>query len=129
MKQTAERIFRETLAAIDIPAAVERKLARTGSTHPCRQFPDRSARFRIPLWRSRSAKRPTRMARGLVNVLAPDFRADGILVVPATLAAEMPGWRIFRRRPSAAERRKLRGRPRDSRTAGAVATSARSFSF
>ena len=32
MKQTAERIFRETLAAIDISATVERKLAPSGST-------------------------------------------------------------------------------------------------
>ena len=32
MKQTAEHIFRETLAAIDIPATLERKLARIGSS-------------------------------------------------------------------------------------------------
>jgi hypothetical protein len=30
VKQTSRRIFRDTLAAIDIPASLERKLARSG---------------------------------------------------------------------------------------------------
>ncbi len=31
MKKTAERIFRQTLAAIDVPGAIEKKLGRSGS--------------------------------------------------------------------------------------------------
>lgn len=95
MKQTAERIYRETLAAIDIPAAVERKLARAGSTIA-------AGRSRIDLLNFDSmvviafGKASHAMARGLVNVLGRDFPLDGILVVPAALPAEIPGWRIFR---------------------------------
>jgi hydroxypyruvate reductase len=95
VKQTAERIYRETLAAIDIPAAVERKLARIGSTIV-------AGDSRIDLLDFDSVvaiafgKASYAVARGLVNVLSPDFHPDGILVVPAALPAELPGWRIFR---------------------------------
>ena len=95
MKQTAERIFRKTLAAIDIPAAVERKLARSGSSIA-------AGKRRIDLRDFESivaiafGKASHAMARGLVNVLVGDFPIDGILVVPAALPADMPGWRVFR---------------------------------
>jgi hydroxypyruvate reductase len=95
VKQTAERIYRETLAAIDIPAGVERKLGRVGSTI-------RAGDSRIELRDFNSivaiafGKASYGMARGLVNVLAPDFHPEGILVVPAALSAEIPGWQVFR---------------------------------
>ena len=95
MKQTAERIFRETLAAIDIPAAMERKLGRSGST-----IASIDGRMDLRDFESIVAiafgKASHAMARGLVNVLADDFPVDGILIVPADLPAEMPDWEVFR---------------------------------
>ena len=95
MKSTGERIFRETLAAIDIPATIERKLARSdasiavgGSRINLRDFASIVA---IAFGKASYA-----MAQGLTRVLAPDFRAEGILVAPPGAEAEMPGWRIFR---------------------------------
>ena len=45
MKQTAERVFRHTLAAIDIPAALARKLQRSDSRISRRHCRDRSSRL------------------------------------------------------------------------------------
>jgi glycerate 2-kinase len=94
VKQTAERIFRETLAAIDIPAAMERKLARMGSVI-------RAGKASIDLREFRTivaiayGKAAYAMARGLAGVLGPEFAPEGILVVPAAPATELPGWRTF----------------------------------
>lgn len=95
MKQTAQNIFRETLAAIDIPATLERKLARSGSS-----IAAGDARIDLRDFNSILAiafgKASLAMAQGLSSVLAPDYRPEGILVVPAALPAELPGWKIFR---------------------------------
>jgi glycerate 2-kinase len=91
---TAQRIFRETLAAIDIPATIERKLARSGSSI-------RAGNASIDLRDFKSivaiayGKASYAMAQGLARVLGPEFAPEGILAVPATPAAELPGWRIF----------------------------------
>lgn len=95
MKQAAGRIFRETLAAIDIPTTIERRLARKDSSIA-------SGGSRIDLRDFTSivaiafGKASHAMAQGLSSVLAPDFRLEGILVVPAALPVELPGWKIFR---------------------------------
>jgi glycerate 2-kinase len=95
VKQTAERVFRETLAAIDIPAAMERKLGRSGSSIAAGNgqidLRDFDSIVAIAFGKASHA-----MARGLANVLAGDFPIDGILVVPAALPSELPGWEIFR---------------------------------
>jgi glycerate 2-kinase len=94
VKQIAQRIFRETLAAIDIPASIERKLARSGSSI-------RAGNASINLRDFKSivaiayGKASYTMARGLVRVLGPDFSPDGILVVPPGAHADLPGWRTF----------------------------------
>ncbi len=94
MKQTAQRIFRNTLAAIDIPATIERKLARSGSLI-------RAGNASIDLRDFRSivaiayGKASLAMSRGLVQVLAPQYSAEGILVVPPAMPAAMPGWKVF----------------------------------
>jgi glycerate 2-kinase len=95
VKQIAEHIFRQTLAAIDIPATIERKLARIGSSIAVGDG-------RIDLRDFESivgiafGKASYSMARGLSRVLAPDFSPEGILVVPAPVSAELSGWEIFR---------------------------------
>ncbi len=94
MKQTAQRIFRETLAAIDIPASIERKLARGGSRI-------RAGNASIDLREFKSivaiafGKASYAMAQGLARVLGPEFAPEGILVVPPGAQTELPGWRAF----------------------------------
>jgi glycerate 2-kinase len=94
VKQIAQRIFRETLAAIDIPATLERKLDLHGScVHvgpgeiDLREFNELVA---IAYGKAAFA-----MADGLTTVLAPDFSTEGILVVPAAPPRELPGWTTF----------------------------------
>ena len=81
LKQAALRIFRETLAAIDIPLAMRRKLGRTGSHILVNGAPfDLSAFDRICA--ISIGKASVAMARGLAELLSPNFRAEGIVVAP-----------------------------------------------
>jgi len=94
VKQTAKHIFRETLAAIDVPASIERKLARSGSRI-------RAGNASIDLRDFKSivaiafGKASYAMAQGLALVLGPEFAPEGILVVPPGVKAELPGWTAF----------------------------------
>jgi glycerate 2-kinase len=94
VKESAQRIFRNTLAAIDIPATIETKLARSGSrihangaTVDLRGFDEIVA---IAFGKASFA-----MAEGLARVLAPGFSPEGILVVPSAPPRELPGWKTF----------------------------------
>ncbi len=94
MKQTAQRIFRETLAAIDIRATLSRKLAREGS-----RIHAGSTAFDLNDFREivviAYGKASVAMAEALSEILAPEFRVEGILVAPAAPARELRGWRTF----------------------------------
>lgn len=94
MKQAAQRIFRETLAAIDVRAAVARKLARSGSrlqigasSLDLREFP------RIVV--IAVGKASFAMAEGLNEILAPEDSPEGILVGQVAPVRELRGWRAF----------------------------------
>jgi glycerate 2-kinase len=94
VKQIAQRIFRETLAAIDIPATLERKLdlhssrVHVGAAEiDLREFNELVA---IAFGKAAFA-----MADGLTGILAPDFSTGGVLVVPATPPRELTGWTTF----------------------------------
>lgn len=94
MKQAAQRIFQGTLAAIDIRAVMARKLARSGTsirigaaTVDLRDFHEIVA---IAYGKAAFA-----MAVGLTEILTPEFRPEGILVVPAEPPGRLPGWRTF----------------------------------
>jgi len=94
VKEIAQRAFRNTLAAIDVSAALERKLARSGSriragdaTIDLREFETILA---IAFGKASFA-----MAEGLVRVLTPEFPIEGILVVPTAPPRELIGWRVF----------------------------------
>lgn len=94
MKLTAQRIFRETLAGIDIRATLARKLAREGS-----RIHAGHAVFDLNEFREIVAiafgKASLAMAEGLTEILAPEFQMEGILVVPALPMREFSGWKTF----------------------------------
>jgi glycerate 2-kinase len=94
VKQTAQHAFLETLAAIQIPSALARKVDRTGSilrvagtTIELREFREIVA---IAFGKASFA-----MAEALSEILAPEFRADGILVGPGPRPRALPGWKSF----------------------------------
>jgi hydroxypyruvate reductase len=112
LKETAKSIFRDTLAAIDIPATIARKLARQGSRIQCAGQIIDVAAFKVILVVS-VGKAAYAMARGLLDALAPDFKATGILVAPTRPPADLPYFTTF-----------LSGHPvpnKDSLAAGSVA--------
>ena len=94
LKQMARRIFAETLAAIDIPATMQRKLARKGTRIRCGDAEvDLSAYERIIA--IAIGKAGFGMASGLCDVLAPGYHASGILAIPVAPPRELPGFRTF----------------------------------
>lgn len=94
MKDVAQRIFRETLAAIDISAALERKLARSG---PFIRAGEASLDLRSfgKILGIAFGKAAFAMADSLTRILAPDFDVEGILVVPTAPPRNLAGWKVF----------------------------------
>lgn len=94
MKQTALRVFRETLAAINIQAALERKLDCDGKFVHAEgstvELADFSEFVSIAI-----GKASFPMAEALINVLPSDCRLEGVLVAPAAPARTLPGWKTF----------------------------------
>jgi glycerate 2-kinase len=88
LKQAALRIFRETLAAIDIPSGMRRKLGRVGSHIFVNGAPLDLAAFER-IFAVAIGKASVAMAHGLAESLSPDFRAEGIVVAP-TAAFSLP---------------------------------------
>ena len=94
LKHAALRIFRETLAAVDIPATMRRELAREGSRiHVSGMTLDLASFEKI--YALAIGKASIAMARGLSAVLSPDFPAEGIMVAPS-LSGDVPhGFRLI----------------------------------
>ena len=94
MKQLALRVFRETLAAINIQGALERKLDCDGKRiHIDRRvinLTDFSEFVAIAI-----GKAAFPMAEALVNVLPSNCSPEGIMVAPAAPARSLPGWTTF----------------------------------
>jgi glycerate 2-kinase len=88
LKQSALQIFRETLAGINIPSSMCRKLGRTGSQISVNRSTYDLAAFQR-ICAVSMGKASLAMARGLVETLSPDFRVEGIAVTP-TAASELP---------------------------------------
>jgi glycerate 2-kinase len=94
LKQTALQIFRDTLAAIDIPATMRRKLAREGSHIRVGGATVDLASFE----RIRAVaigKASVAMACGLAELLSPAFHADGLVVTPFPAKSAPPGFRAI----------------------------------
>ena len=94
MKHIAERVFRETLAAVSIPAAFEKKIARDGSSI-------RAGGLIVDLREFREVvaiafgKAAYPMAQCLGELLAPKYAPHGIVVAPTAPPRALPGWKTF----------------------------------
>jgi glycerate 2-kinase len=94
LKQAALQIFRETLAAIDIPRVMGNKLRREGRRIWVNGAPfDLGAFERI--FAVAIGKASAAMAVGLAELFSPDFRAEGIVVAPTPWAQVADGYRAM----------------------------------
>jgi len=92
LKQAALEVFHKTLAAIDIPLTMQRKLGRAGSRISVNGAPvDLRAYDRICA--VSMGKASVAMARGLADVLSPEFRVEGIVAAPSAASALPGGFR------------------------------------
>jgi glycerate 2-kinase len=86
LKQLARRIFTETLAAIDVPAAMQRKLVRRGTLLGCA---DAGAAFEVDLRAFERigvvaiGKAALGMVEGLAAMLGGDVALQGVVAAPA----------------------------------------------
>jgi len=94
LKSTARHLFTETLAAIDIPATLQRKLARSGTRIHCAGATVDLAAFR-QIRVVAFGKAAFAMASGLADLLAPDVRPLGILVTPSPAPRVLDGFQVF----------------------------------
>ena len=94
LKQTALHIFQATLAAIDIPATMRRKLCREGSHINAQGAVIDLASFEricaIAIGKASAA-----MTSGLAELLSPAFRAEGIVVAPSFANNVPEGYRAI----------------------------------
>jgi glycerate 2-kinase len=94
LKQLARQIFQETLAAIDIPATMQRKLRRRGTVLTCgdtridlREF----EKLRVV----GIGKAAHAMVEGLEHVLAPFVRMEGVVSAPTPARKPVRGMKYF----------------------------------
>ncbi len=94
LKQLARQIFHETLASIDIPAALQRKLQRKGTVLLCggtkvdlRHF----EKLRVVA----IGKAAHAMVEGLTLVLAPFLRIEGVVSAPTAARRPLAGMKYF----------------------------------
>jgi hydroxypyruvate reductase len=94
LKQSALNIFRDTLAGIDVSFAMARKLKRSGSRVFVNGAPvDLGAFEKIRV--VAMGKASVAMARGLVQTISPNFRAEGIVVAPAASSSLPEGFQLI----------------------------------
>src|SRR5277367_2187307 len=94
LKQLARRIFQETISAIDIPEAMQRKLRREGMIL-C--LPDAEVDLRA-FERVRVVaigKAAHAMVEGLAGLLAGGFSFEGIVAAPTGPAPAVAGMKYF----------------------------------
>jgi glycerate 2-kinase len=94
MKPFAQSAFHKTLAAIDVRAALERKLDRDGSKIQAGGAVIDLRDFETILAMAYGKGSPA-MAQGLVRILAPEFPVEGILVAPGGRSSPSLRWRVF----------------------------------
>jgi glycerate 2-kinase len=94
LKQLARQIFHETLAAIDVPAAMQRKLRRQGTRIVCGEKTFDLKDFeKIRVVAVGKAAHST--VEGLVFALAPFVGFEGAVAAPSHPKKAVPGLRYF----------------------------------
>ncbi|HKW35911.1 MAG TPA: DUF4147 domain-containing protein [Candidatus Acidoferrum sp.] len=94
LKQLARQIFHETLAAIDIPATMQRKLRRQGTRVVCGEKTLDLRDFgKIRVVAMGKAAHP--MVDGLVLSLAPFVGFEGVVSAPSLPKKVVPGLKYF----------------------------------
>lgn len=94
LKQIARQIFHETLAAIDIPAATQRKLRRRGSRLHCGHSVFELSAFE-KIFVVGIGKAVHAMVDGLALVLAPFVRFEGVVSAPTAPKKPVSGLKYF----------------------------------
>ncbi|HKQ87532.1 MAG TPA: DUF4147 domain-containing protein [Candidatus Acidoferrales bacterium] len=94
MKKLATKIFHDTLASLDVRAALDRHLARSGSVVHAggNAFDLRDYREIVAI---AYGKGSFAMVEAFSDILSSDFRFDGILVGPTPPERDLTGWRMF----------------------------------
>jgi hydroxypyruvate reductase len=93
-KEIAHRIFLQTLASIDIPRVMERKLLREGSRlTPLDAAMDLSQTAKVHV--VAIGKAAQAMVTGLEGILPPGTRVSGIVVAPVAPERRLPGMKYF----------------------------------
>ena len=94
LKQLARQIFHETLAAIDIPTTMQRKLRRAGTLLVCNEMRIDLRKFdkmRVVAF----GKGAHSMVEGLTLVLAPFLGFEGVVSAPTAPRRPLPGMKYF----------------------------------
>ncbi len=94
LKETARSIFRRTLAAMDIPAAIERQLSRSRTRVRAGEAWLDLAQF-SRLRAVAIGKAGFATAEGLLRGLGSEYNIEGILAVPAAPPRALQGWQTF----------------------------------
>src|SRR5258708_5417244 len=94
LKQLARQIFHETLAAIDIPATMQRKLRRKGTLLVCGETRIDLRGFE-KLRVVAIGKAAHGMVEGLAQVLAPFVRLEGVVSAPTAARKPRAGMKYF----------------------------------
>src|SRR5260370_7593062 len=94
LKQLARQIFHETLAAIDIPATVQRKLQRKGTVLVCGETRIDLRNFE-KLRVVAIGKAAHAMVEGLALVLTPFVRIEGVVSAPTAARRPLAGIKYF----------------------------------
>ena len=94
LKQLARQIFQETLAAIDIPAAMQRKLRRRGTRLYCGETVFELSSFE-KIFVVAIGKAALAMVDSLALVLAPFVRFEGVVSAPTAPRKPLRGLHYF----------------------------------
>src|SRR6266568_2619202 len=94
LKQLARQIFHETLAAIDISSAMQRKVLRKGTVLACGETKIDLRNFE-KLRVVAIGKAAHAMVEGLALVLAPFVRVEGVVSAPTAARKPLAGMKYF----------------------------------
>ncbi len=94
LKQLARRIFQETISAIDIPGAMQRKLRREG-TVLCLEDANVDLRAFTSMRVIAFGKAAHAMMEGLANLLGAEFAFTGVVSAPTPPLRAVEGMRYF----------------------------------